>query len=134
MKTRGQSYARTPAWTSCTPTPEPASTRKCSSPSVTSVAGPRRFGFGGGDPVPSKRTFSTRGILSRRAPDALRHRRPRREPRGAGAPCADGGGRGHRVRADPETARRVQEERLRPGVFVRVEGNPLALRSPGLRA
>src|ERR1700736_2070910 len=58
MKTRGHSYGRTPACTSWTPTPEPASTRKRSAPSESSVDGPRRWGLGGGEPVPS-RTAST---------------------------------------------------------------------------
>src|ERR1700694_3553556 len=54
MSTRGQSYGRTPAWTSWTPTPEPASTRNFSSPSASKVAGPRRLGLGGGEPVPRR--------------------------------------------------------------------------------
>src|SRR5262245_50705125 len=54
MRTRGQSYGRTLACTSWLPTPEPASTRNFSSPRDRSVAGPRRFGLGGGEPVPRR--------------------------------------------------------------------------------
>src|SRR5215470_7166661 len=54
MRTRGQSYGRTPACTSWLPTPEPASTRNFSSPRERSVAGPRRLGLGGGEPVPRR--------------------------------------------------------------------------------
>src|SRR5262249_8660212 len=69
MSTRGQSYARTPAWMSWMPAPEPASTRKRSSPSESSVAGPRRAGFGGGEPVPRRtaRTFAPHPALSPQA-------------------------------------------------------------------
>src|SRR5687767_9888624 len=49
----GVVVGRTPACTSCAPTPEPASTRKRCVPSASSVAGPRRSGLGGGAPVPS---------------------------------------------------------------------------------
>src|SRR6266446_8368318 len=59
MKTRGHSYGRTPACTSWTPTPEPASTRKRSAPSESSVDGPRRWGLGGGEPVPRRIAFTS---------------------------------------------------------------------------
>src|SRR5262245_50142889 len=67
MSTRGQSYGRTPACTSWLPTPEPASTRNFSSPRERSVAGPRRLGLGGGEPVP-KRTARMVGERVTRPP------------------------------------------------------------------
>src|SRR5919197_3416662 len=54
MKTRGQSQGRMPTCTSWTPTPDPASTRKHSPSSASSVAGPRRRGLGSGEPVPRR--------------------------------------------------------------------------------
>src|SRR2546427_10327814 len=62
MKRRGQSKGLKPAWTSCTPTPDPASTRKRSSSSASNVAGPRRRGLGGGEPVP-RRVARSMGLL-----------------------------------------------------------------------
>src|SRR3989442_2175094 len=43
-----------PTCTSWTPTPDPASTRKHSPSSESSVAGPCRRGLGGGEPVPRR--------------------------------------------------------------------------------
>src|SRR5258706_16050337 len=74
MNTRGQSKGRTPACTSWTPAPEPASTRNRSAPSVSSVDGPRRLGLGGGEPVP-RRMASTSGPRRRRADLELRQHR-----------------------------------------------------------
>src|SRR6266536_3024998 len=62
MRTRGESWGRRPAWTSWMPAPEPASTRKRSSPRASSVAGPRRAGLGGGEPVP--RSTARIGLFS----------------------------------------------------------------------
>src|SRR5437879_13065620 len=62
-----------PTCTSWTPTPDPASTRKHSPSSESSVAGPRRRGLGGGEPVPRRiarsmglRRRELRRILARR--------------------------------------------------------------------
>src|SRR6266511_1457895 len=96
MRTRGQSGGRRPAWTSWTPTPEPASTRNRSSARETSVAGPRRAGLGGGEPVPrstARMAIELRGGLrpaSEASPwDALRTA----GRRGAGAPPSEASSR-----------------------------------------
>src|SRR6266540_5445108 len=96
MRTRGQSGGRRPAWTSWTPTPEPASTRNRSSARETSVAGPRRAGLGGGEPVPrstARMAIELRGGLRPASEastwDALRTA----GRRGAGAPPSEASSR-----------------------------------------
>src|SRR5437773_7697042 len=86
MKTRGQSYGLMPTCTSWTPTPDPASTRKHSPSSESSVAGPRRRGLGGGEPVPRRiarsmglRRRELRRILARRRGSPLAPLLPRAE-------------------------------------------------------